>query len=213
MTLAAAPSKIIYAGDGVTTAFGFAFTIFTGDGSDIEVTVFDNASPRNEYPLTGNFTVDIPNSRVLYPTVGGVSPLAPAVTALPVGWEIVLNRVEALDQAVVLTDEGVISLAALESELDYLTAICQQLQEQINRATLVPVNTPGPAQAITAPAVSPVGLVQVNGTWAQLVTYAQAAPTIQFLGFVTSGDQAGSQFFYSANVNLGNQGFIAIGGA
>ncbi len=214
MTIAASPSKIIYAGDGVTTAFGFGnvFEILTADGSDIEVTVFDNASPQNEYLLTGNFSVNVATSQVLYPTVGGVAPLAAGVMELPVGWQIVLNRVEALDSDLVLTDEGGVSLSAVESAFDYLTAICQQLQEQINRATLVPINTPGPAQAVAAPAIAPIGVVQVNGTWAQLVAYALAAPTAQFFGLVTSGDQAGSQFFYTANTAIGNQGFLSIGG-
>lgn len=209
MTIAAASSKVIYAGDGITTAFPFSFKINTTDGSDLQVSVIDNLG--NVTLLTGNYSVDVANAKVNYPTVAGVAPLGVGITALPLNWDLVINRVEPLSQLVSLSDQG-FSLPALEAGLDKMTMILQQLQEQISRATLLPINTVQASTPVVAPTISPVGLVQVNGTWAQLVTYAALNPTVQFLGFVTSGDLAGGQFFYSGNVALGNQGFIAIGG-
>ncbi len=211
MTIPASPSKVILAGDGITTTFGFLFELFTTNGSDLQLTVFDNLG--NPTILTGNYTVNVAAGKFSYPTVGGVLPLLPAVNALPVGWQIVAARVEPLAQStVILSDQGSISLPAIALALDYLTAICQQLQEQINRAPLVPINTPGPATPVVPPAIAAVGLVQINGTFAQLSAYAALNPTVQFLGLVSSGDAAGSYFFYSGNVALGNNGFIAIGG-
>lgn len=211
MTVANPINKNIFQGDGVTTAFSFTFQLPAGStGLDIYLFAFDNLG--NTYPITSNFTLNLAAAQINYPTVGGVAPLAPGVNQLPANWQLVAIRIESITQALNLITQGPFSAAGIMAALDYLTMICQQLQEQISRAVLVPVNTPGPATPVIAPATAPIGVVQVNGTWAQLVAFALASPTGQFFGFVTSGDQAGSQFFYTGNVALGNQGFIAVGG-
>ena len=211
MTVTNPINKNIFQGDGVTTAFSFTFQLPAGsNGSDIYLFVFDNLG--NLTAITSNFTLNLGGAQINYPTVGGVAPLAPGVNALPANWQMVAVRSESIIQALNLITQGPFSAAAIMAAFDYLTMICQQLQEQISRAVLVPINTPGPATPVVAPATAPIGVIQVNGTWAQLVAYAQAAPTGQFFGFVSSGDQAGSQFFYTGNVAIGNQGFIAVGG-
>lgn len=209
MTIAAAQSKVIYAGDGVTTAFPFAFEIETTDGSDLQISVVDNLG--NVTLLTSNYSVDVANAKVNYPTVGGVAPLGLGVNAVPANWNLVINRVEPLSQTVSLSDQN-FSLPALEEGLDKIVMTLQQLQEQLNRAVLLPINTVQAAQPVVAPTVAPAGLVQLSGTWNQLVTYAALNPTVQFLGYVNSGDLSGSWFFYSGNVLLGNQGFLAAAG-
>lgn len=195
----------------MTTAFSYTFQLPAGSvGSDIYLFVFDNLG--NMTAITSNFTLNLAAATINYPTVGGVAPLGAGINALPANWQLVAIRIESIIQALSLVTQGPFSAAGIMAAFDYLTMICQQLQEQISRAVLVPVNTPGPGTPVVAPTVSPFGLVQVNGTWAQLVTYAQASPTQQFIGFVNSGDLKGSWFFYSGDVTLGNQGFIAAGG-
>lgn len=220
--IAATTPKIIYTGDGVTTAFSFSMPLPVGSvGAEIAVYVFDSNNPQDQFLLTGNYSIVVgpidasgkPQGGTLtYPTVGGVSPLGPGVNALPANWQIVIARVLPLAQLLSVLTQGVFDGPSFTSAFDNLCMMIQQLQEQVNRATLVPINTPGPANAIVAPTIAPFGVVQINGTWAQLVAYAQLNPTAQFYGFVSSGDMVGSQFFYSGNVAYGNQGFIAIGG-
>lgn len=211
MTVTNPVNKNIFSGDGITTVFSYTFQLpASSNGSDIYLFVFDNLGVMT--PITSNFTLDLNAATITYPVTPGIAPLAPAVAALPANWQIVAMRIESLTQALNMVTQGPFPAAGIMAAFDMLTFICQQLQEQINRATLVAVNVPGPATPVVAPTVYPVGLVQVNGTWAQLVTLSVANPTVQFLGFVTSGDMAGQWFFYTGNVLLGNQGFLGIGG-
>lgn len=211
MTVANPINKNIFQGDGVTTVFSYTFQLPSGStGSDIYLFVFDNLGVMT--PIVSNFTLNLAAATITYPNVGGVAPLGLGVNALPANWQMVAVRSESITQALNLLTQGPFPAAGIMAAFDYLTMICQQLQEQINRAPLVPINTPGPATPVVPPAIAAVGLVQINGTFAQLSAYAALNPTVQFLGLVSSGDAAGSYFFYSGNVALGNQGFIAIGG-
>lgn len=209
MTLAASVSKIVLNGDGLTTAFGFPFELQTADGSDIQVTIFDNQTPQNQTILSGNFTVNVGSSQVNYPTVAGVAPLAAGVTALPVGWQIVINRVEALDQETVLADEGPISLSALEEQLDYLTAIVQQLQEQVNRCIKLPVNQSPNVATVTVNGVTIssgtlIGAITLSNTYANL----KATPPAAFSFAWATDIGAGALVFYSGNAAIGDQGWF-----
>jgi hypothetical protein len=209
--IAASPSKVIYVGNGVGTTFGFSMPLPTGStGSELQLTVIDNLG--NVTLLTGNFSVNVAAGTVSYPTIGGVAPLGVGVNALPVGWTLVIARVLPLAQLLSILTQGIFDGPSFMAALDNIVMMIQQLQEQINRATLVAINQPSPATIPFAPAVTPVGVVQINGTWAQIQAYAAAAPTSQFYALVTSGDQAGAQFFYTGNTAYGNGGFVSIGG-
>ena len=97
------------------------------------------------------------------------------------------------------------SAAAMMLALDKLTMICQQLQEQLNRAVLLPINTP---DNTLNPVISPSAGVPItyNRTWAELAAIAAADPTTQFWGYATDQTQL---YFYTGNVNVGAGGFIA----
>lgn len=211
MTVTNPVNKNIFSGDGITTVFSYTMQLPAASvGADLYLFVFDNLG--NMTLITDNFTLNLANATITYPVTPGVAPLAPADTALPANWQLVVMRIESITQALDMVTQGPFPAAGIMAAFDMLTMICQQLQEQIDRATLVAVNIPGPDIPVVAPTVYPVGLVQLNATWAQGVTYSQTTPTAQFLLFVTSGDLAGQWFFYTGDVTLGNQGFLGIGG-
>jgi hypothetical protein len=204
MSVAAGSSKKIYAGDGSTTVFPITFPLPVGStGSDIKAVVVDNLGNLTE--LGSNYSVDLNAMTVTYPVVGGISPLAPAVNALPAGWQIVLARVEPLAQLLSLVAQGSFSAAAIEKAFDLLTMIAQQLQEQMNRAVLLPINTPDSNES---PVVAPTAgvLIRYEDTFAHLQAIAAAAPTVQFWGYATDRFIL---YFYSGNTSLGDGGFIA----
>ena len=211
MTVTSPINKNIFSGDGITTVFSYTFQLPAGStGTDIYLFFFDALG--NMTAITSNFTLNLNNATITYPVTPGIAPLAPAETAVPANCQLVAMRIENITQALNMVTQGPYPAAGIMAAFDMLTFICQQLQEQIDRATLVAVNVPGPDIPVVAPTVYPVGLVQLNATWAQGVTYSLVDPTVQFLLFVTSGDMAGQWFFYTGDVTLGNQGFLGIGG-
>lgn len=211
MTVANTNNKTICAGDGISTIFSWTFQLPSGStGSDIFLFLVDNLG--NVNPVTSNYALNLGQGNLTYPVTPGQAPLPNGAAAVPVGWELVIVRTETIIQALNLVTQGSFTAASIMAAFDYLTMICQQLDEKINRATLAPINQPAAAAPIVPPTPVPVGLVQINGTWAQLVAYAQLNPTAQFLGYVNSGDLSGSQFFYCGDVTVGNQGFITVGG-
>lgn len=214
MTLAAAPSKVILSGDGSTTAFSYTFAINSTDGSDIVVSIADNASPPNITVLSSNYSVDINNKHITYPTVGGVAPLAAGVNALPAGWQIILQRIEPVSQNVQLSDQNTINFASVEAELDKITMILQQLSEQIGRCLQYPVNVvPSAAQLNPSNLTVSITPLIATGTLAQLKAKAQLAPTVQFLCLATDLGTVGQFGFYIGNTTVGDMGFFFMGGA
>lgn len=211
MTLASSPNFVVYDGDGGTTAFGYAFTINTSDGSDIQVYVID--ADGNVTLLASNYSVNTTTAKVNYPTVGGVSPLGVGVNALPVGWQIVLMRVEPLSQTVVLTDQGVISLASIAGGMDKLTMICQQLQEQINRCVKYPVGSVASSTDVNAFIAAVNAIIApppLQGTYAYCKAIAALNPTTPRNCIVTDQGSSGTNqlFWYSGSVSVGDGGFF-----
>lgn len=205
MSLAALPSKVIYTGDGVTTAFPITMPLPAGStGSDLYLTIFDTLG--NSYQITTNFTIDLSGLKINYPTVGSVYPLGAGVNALPVSWQLVIARVEPLSQLLSVASQGSFTSTAIQQALDLITMILQQLQEQINRAVLVGINTPSPASPVIAPNAS--GLAIVNGTYAALKALAALNPTVQMWGFATDQGVAGQLYFYCGNTAVGDQGWF-----
>ena len=212
MSLSAQTNKLIYAGDGMTTAFDITFTLPTGStGTDIFVYVVDNVG--NVTLLTSNYTVDLNTMKVNYPTVGGIAPLGVGVNAVPVNWELVLLRSEPLSQNLSLTNNGVLDMPSLEAEFDKLTMITQQLQEQISRCFQAPINLPYNPLSPVLPPTTGV-LTQQTGTLAQLIVISNAAPTTAMFGIAT--DIGGGQLVwypgYASTNGLQGSGWYAIAG-
>lgn len=196
MSVSSTQSKQIYAGDGVTTQFSIPFPLADMvAGTDLAVYIANAAGVITK--LNSGFTVNTGTMKVTYPNVGAPLPND--------GSQIILNREEPLKQGLTLTDSGPFSPKSVETQLDMLTYIVQQLQEQLSRAVLLPINTPANA---TSPVIAPTSgiLITHQDTYANLKVIAAAAPSTQFWGYATDQFQL---YFYTGNPALGDAGFIA----
>ena len=218
MSLSDSTTKVIYAGDanGGTNTAGQTFDITfalpdDSTGTDVAVYVVDDLGAVTL--LTANYSVDVTALHVIYPTVGAVAPLLTGVNAVPVGWELVIARVEPLTQTVALTNQGVFDATAIEAEFDKITMICQQLQEQINRCYKAPINLP---YNITAPVVPPTTTIlsYVQDTLANLVIISNASPAIPRFAVATDIGTGQLVFYpgYASTSGINGTGWYAIGG-
>ncbi|MFD2235791.1 hypothetical protein, partial [Phaeospirillum tilakii] len=128
MTLSTTTSSVSYVGNGVTTTFDFGFEIPAGAlvvtlTETDAVTILDAST----YSATG-----------LGSSAGGSVTLKTAPTP---SQTVTLRRVLAPTQSVALVTGAAIYADVLEAALDRAAMVDQQLQEQIDRAVLVPVGS------------------------------------------------------------------------
>ena len=129
MTVPNTNTQELYTGSPPTINWPYTFPIILG--TDVVVSLIDPTGV--ETVLTSNYTVDTVNAQVIYPTV--ISGLAP----LPASWHIRLKRVEPITQLLDLLNQGALNEENLETSLDKVTMICQQLNAliaSINATTL-----------------------------------------------------------------------------
>ena len=134
MTVSSTVNKIAYNGDGVTLAFSYPFLIF--DDDDL-VVIFRNISTGVE--TTKSKTTDYTVSGVGDPDGGLVTFVAGHQPAS--GYTVTILRTVSPTQEVALPLNNPFPSTSVEMALDKLTAICQQLNEQILRSLLLPVST------------------------------------------------------------------------
>lgn len=219
MTVTNPVNDNIIDGDGVTTVFGYTFELPSdSDGGDIYVYVIDDQD--NITLLTSNYTLDLNAATITYPVTSGISPLNPGVTALPIGWQIAIYRIENLTQALSLTTQGPFPAAGMMAALDMLTFITQQLQEQINRCVKYPIGQIPTSTDVTAFLAAVSALIPQSplfGTYAYVKSVAALAPTTYRFAVVTDQNNLGTGqlFFYSGNVSAGDGGWFGplTGGA
>lgn len=149
MTLSAADPRVQYTGNGSTTTFPFPFVFLTP--SDIAVTIWDtvnlvtvagvlNGLGTFDYTVTG--TQDPTSGEYLS---GGTVKFntAPLSTYL-----IVLTRATPSAQTLALLTAGALNIAGINTQLDKLTMLAQQLGDQAGRAIAAPVTEPLPEGTI-----------------------------------------------------------------
>lgn len=168
MGMSSTTNRLVYAGNGSSTAFSFPYYFFAQ--ADMVVYLYDTvAGTAVLQVITTNYTISgTPSFQGVYPSGANVvMGVAPTATQF-----LVLVRVPIQTQTFSILQNGIIPSAALIQELDYLTALIQRLQDQASRAVslpdgmgatfspLLPVNT----------ALVPNGYFQVNsaGTGIQL---------------------------------------------
>lgn len=131
MTLSATAQRVSYSGDGSTTSFAFAFTIWAA--AEMKVYLVSSAGVATLKTLTTHYTLS-PSS---YPNTGNVV----MVTAPAVGETLVLIRLQALSQALDLVNGDPMPSDLIELRFDILTGIIQNLSERLDRAITLPVQS------------------------------------------------------------------------
>lgn len=121
------PLKNVYSCNSSTTQFPYSFPI----SATSDMTVYTVDSSGNVTQQT-NFTVDTTNVWVVYPATG-----SPCAT----GNQLVLLPATPKTQITTYGGRAPFTATAVGLSFDKLTMISQQLQEQVNRAVLSPVNS------------------------------------------------------------------------
>jgi len=139
--------KIIYLGDGHSTVFSFPYSIYLATDLAVYETV---SSTTNTTQLTLNTNYSITLTAISGVTgaytatinlAGGSSPAG----VLPVGTQLTILRSLPLTQLINISDYSATPAATWNQALDRATILTQQMQEQINRAILAPVNSTAPS--------------------------------------------------------------------
>lgn len=131
-----------------TTQFPYAFPI----ASTSDMTVYTTDSSGTITQQTSTFSVDTTNVWVNYPLTGSPCPTGSTITLIPSTPQT---------QITAYTSRAPFTATAVGASFDKLTLIAQQLQGQINRAFLQPVNFTGTA---TFPSSSPGNYIGWNGS-------------------------------------------------
>ncbi len=219
MTVTDPTNDNVLDGDGISTVFGFTFQVPSAStGTDIYVYIIDDDGAITL--LTSNYTINLSAKTVTYPVVGGITPLAVGVNALPAGWKIAIYRIESLTQAMNLVTQGPFPAAGIMAALDQLTFITQQLQEQINRCVKYPIGeipTTTDVNDFIAAVNAIIATPPVQGTYAYCKAIAALAPTTPRNAIVTDQNDQGTaqMFFYCGNILAGDGGWFGplTGGA
>ena len=138
MTVSSTISKAgPYAGNGVTTAFPFAFKIFTK--ADVQVVRATTAGVETILVLDSDYSVSVntnqtsnPGGTITYPISG--APLS-AILTLTASGNV------SYTQGTSLPVGGAFNAAVVEAALDRVTLLTQQLLEQVSRAVKVSISS------------------------------------------------------------------------
>ena len=123
-------TKIIYDGDGTTTAFPYTFGII--DASNIQVVRID--SDGSEHLLSADYYVDVANGNVNYPgyAPGSAPPVEEQPPVLPVNSKLCIYR--SVPQTQITDLPSTYPLSVIEASLDKLTMLLQEVGEITGRS-------------------------------------------------------------------------------
>lgn len=119
-----------YAGDGVTKTFGFGFRTF--EAVDVVVIATDTEGVESTLDAESDYYVTINSSGV-----GGTVTLSKAPVS---GTVLVITRKVPIKQEVDLVNQGAFYAETHEEVFDRLTAIAQDMYEQLSRTLVVPIS-------------------------------------------------------------------------
>lgn len=130
MGISTTTNRVVYNGDGSSATFGFQYEFFAQ--ADLKVYLYNSSSGlATLQTLNTNYTVGgTPNLQGVY-TSGGSIIMA---SAAPSTHQVVIYRDGSQVQNYTLLQNGNINSVALVQQLDYLTLICQRLQDQATRS-------------------------------------------------------------------------------
>jgi len=147
MTLETTVNRKDYTGDGSSTVFSFPY-LFPADG-DLDVYIYDTVALTNtQQTITTHYTVDGAGD-----DAGGNVTMVTAPTATQ---ELIIIRVVDITQSSDYEDYNRFPANTVEGNLDRLTMICQQLQEQFDRSIFFDVNVSGVDTILPAPTANAI---------------------------------------------------------
>jgi len=130
MTVSTTTSRIVYAGNGVTTIFAFPYRFLVN--GDLDLTLFAADGTSETLVLTTDYTVTGADS-----DAGGSVTM---VVAPAVGETLVIRRIVDLTQETDYISGDAFPAESHERALDKLTMSDQQLQEQMDRSLTAPLD-------------------------------------------------------------------------
>ena len=122
-----------YLGDGTQREFPFTFKVF--NAGDVRAFVADSQGRERALTYGADYRVTLHDNQEAHP--GGQLTLTVALAA---GEKLAIGSQTAIVQSKVFTNQGGFYPVLLNDALDLLTVICQELQAQLARAMLAPVN-------------------------------------------------------------------------
>lgn len=134
MTLANTPTVDSYVGTGSVNVYPFNFVAF--QAADISVIVTSPAGTNTDLFLGTDYTVSGLNPAGGPPSSGQITLVDNSQEWLTsgfliTGWSLVITRDVAVVQNTSIRNQGDFYQETIEDALDYLTMICQQLQQEI----------------------------------------------------------------------------------
>jgi hypothetical protein len=132
-----------FIGNGTTTAFPFSFKVFAA--TDLQVVRANSAGVETILTLNSDYTVTLNANQTSNP--GGTVTLS---AALATGSTMVMTSVIEYLQPTDLTNQGGFYPAVINTSLDRLTMLTQQLKEQVDRSAKLPITNPADADALVA---------------------------------------------------------------
>lgn len=129
MTLPYSPSRAVYQGNGVATAFPFAFKVWSTDHLSVSLT-----SPEGRTAAAQGWTASLGEN-------GGTLTYLHNGNPLPDGWRLAIVRDMPFAQGIDLVSASRFDPQVIEDGLDQATAELQQLSEKITRAVIMPATS------------------------------------------------------------------------
>lgn len=133
MTVATTANRIVYNGNGATTAFSFPYRFFAN--GDLVVTVTTAAGVTSTKVLNTDYTVAGAGL-----SGGGTVSMTVAPAS---GEKLTIQRILAITQSVDYVDNDPLPASSLEDPIDRLTMIAQQLKDSLDRAAVLPAQLTG----------------------------------------------------------------------
>lgn len=186
-----------YLGNGVTTDFAFAFKVLAA--SDLLVVRTDTASGvETTLTITTDYTVTLNGDQDVSP--GGTVTLG---AALGSGKKLTISSAQTETQPLDLASGGAFYAENIETALDRVTILLQQLREAVNRSIKVPISLASGIDTDT-PVPTPLSVLGWDSTGTRLESLsASGFATVAAYGTaqadVFSGDGAETSFGLTAN--------------
>lgn len=139
MALSVATNRNDYVGTALVSVYAYSFRIVSQ--SDLVVTVRDTDDVETTLTLTTDYTVsDVGISSGGNVTLVNASQSWLTAGKLKSGYILTIRRVVSLVQNTDIRNQGTFYPSTHENALDYLTMICQQQQDQLDRSVRLPVS-------------------------------------------------------------------------